>query len=266
MQGLGHGGLSLLPAARASLGLGACTRRRSPVLIHSFLNSVSACLLHLRAPQDANPTAQTTLALKRLDKIVEEDQNLLLTRVQQRFRGWRVRNSLFGVLPAGSIKDAWSMRWAMQRKRAGRVVARFLRRVQGVKTWKRIGPVLQHLFAFARLEKEFGAKMRAIIAVALAPLQKNLGKAARGRAPRRLKPGFHPLLPAFSCVEFLGAEVATSGEREARQPPDVMPAMSHRQAFKQPLSNTIRRRRACRPIRPRPSPPALRRLPPFLSR
>ena len=35
--------------------------------------------------------------------------------------------------------------------------------------------MLQQLFAFTRLEKEFGAKVRAIIAVALAPLQKNLG-------------------------------------------------------------------------------------------
>jgi hypothetical protein len=132
-------------------------------------------LLSLVPSQDANPTAQTTLALKRLDKIVEEDQTLLLTRVQQRFRGWRVRSAIFGVLPAGSIKDAWSMRWAMERKRAGRIVSRFLRRVVGLQTWRRIGPVLQQLFAFTRLEKEFGAKVRAIIAVALAPLQKNLG-------------------------------------------------------------------------------------------
>lgn len=107
---------------------------------------------------------------------MQDDQKLLLTRVQQRFRGWRARRGIFGVLPAGAICDAWSMRWALDRRRAGRIVARFLRRVAGLKTWKRIGPVLQQLFAFARLEKEFGAKTRAIIAVALAPLQKNLGQ------------------------------------------------------------------------------------------
>jgi len=141
-----------------------------------------------RGGQDANPTAQTRLALKRLDQIVQEDQKLLLTRVQQRFRGWRARRGIFGVLPAGAIRDAWSMRWALDLRRAGRVVARFLRRVSGLKTWKRIGPVLQQLFAFARLEKEFGAKTRAIISLALAPLQKNLGATPPRPCPLFLPP------------------------------------------------------------------------------
>ena len=51
------------------------------------------------AIDDANPTAQTTLALKRLQAIVAEDEARLLTRVQQRFRGWRVRQGIFGNLP-----------------------------------------------------------------------------------------------------------------------------------------------------------------------
>lgn len=55
--------------------------------------------------EDCNPTAQTTLALKRLHSIVQHDQKVLVTRVQQRFRGWRVRHSIFGVLPLAHARN-----------------------------------------------------------------------------------------------------------------------------------------------------------------
>ena len=56
---------------------------------------------------DSNPTAQTTLALKRLHSIVEDDQKLLVTRVQQRYRGWRVRKSIFGALPEFHYRNTY---------------------------------------------------------------------------------------------------------------------------------------------------------------
>ena len=120
--------------------------------------------------KDANPTLQTTLAQKRLNGIVEQAQKELLTHVQRRFRGWRVRRHIFAVLPVGhawnarcksthsdlrcwykrtntdSAWDARSMRWAMTRRRAGKVVLRAFRLVHAKQTWRRIGALSKHLY------------------------------------------------------------------------------------------------------------------------
>ena len=100
----------------------------------------------------------------------------LATRVQQRFRGWRTRRSIFGVLtPHDSASwDGWALRSALQRRRAGLVLLRTLRRLHAKLQWQRIGPMLKQLFLFARLEREFAANIDAIVTHALAPLQQAL--------------------------------------------------------------------------------------------
>ena len=73
---------------------------------------------------DANPTSQTTLALKRLEKIVETDHKHLLTKVQQTFRGWRARRHVFGNLPPSTPWSTRTLGRALERRRAGRVVVK----------------------------------------------------------------------------------------------------------------------------------------------
>jgi len=71
------------------------------------MTTTDCVCVYTHAHTHTHTHTQTTLALKRLQKIVDDDHRLLLTKVQQTFRGWRTRRHIFGNLPPYT---AWSTR------------------------------------------------------------------------------------------------------------------------------------------------------------
>ena len=105
------------------------------------------------------------------------------------------------------------MRLALERRRAGKVVLRFMRLVYSRSGWKRMGSLLKNLLALARQEKEFGRTTQAMIAHLLAPLQKQLGV--------QLAPQLHN--PASPCLAALAPSpsgtlsISRAHRRQARR-------------------------------------------------
>ena len=105
------------------------------------------------------------------------------------------------------------MRLALERRRAGKLVLRFMRLVHSRSGWKRMGILLKNLLALARQEKEFGRTTQAMIAHLLAPLQKQLGV--------QLAPQLHN--PASPCLAALAPSpsgtlsISRSHRRQARR-------------------------------------------------
>lgn len=133
------------------------------------------------------------------------------------------------------------MRWALERRRAGKVVVRAMRLVHSRSAWKRIGRLLKSLLVLARQEKHFGRATQTMIVNVLAPLQKQLGVQLAPVMHNPASPSLAKVVAPSPSGTLYSLSISRAQRRELRRDAAGLGARANTPMLKTPMPKSAKR-------------------------